>query len=176
MSKEVDQQLKLAHKLNDLVDRANRKICVTLLRYNVNKPESKPNQLRFLTKKEEGEKFQQFVFVNFELEEYNYLLDVLDSLYGKYITIESIHKVSLKLISISYSLSFFYPSQDELEFCVNRNLYVKLKSKLGFYHVVITTPKPFPEELTLTVVERQQLPDLENTDSKEDISCSKRTI
>ena len=31
MSKDMDEQLKLAHKV---VDRANRKICVTLLRYN----------------------------------------------------------------------------------------------------------------------------------------------
>ena len=35
MSKDMDAQLKLAHKVVDVVDRANRKICVTLLRYNV---------------------------------------------------------------------------------------------------------------------------------------------
>ena len=40
MSKDVDEQLKLAHKVVNVVDRANRKICVTLLRYNVDKPES----------------------------------------------------------------------------------------------------------------------------------------
>ena len=32
MSKDMDEQLKLAHKVVDVVDRANRKICVTLLR------------------------------------------------------------------------------------------------------------------------------------------------
>ena len=37
-SKNMDEQLKLAHKLLDIVDGANRKICVTLLRYNVEKP------------------------------------------------------------------------------------------------------------------------------------------
>ena len=31
-SKDMDEQLKLAHKGIDVVDRANRKICVTLLR------------------------------------------------------------------------------------------------------------------------------------------------
>ena len=34
MSKDMDEQLKLSHNEVDVVDRANRKICVTLLRYN----------------------------------------------------------------------------------------------------------------------------------------------
>ena len=58
----------------------------------------------------------------------------------------------------------------------NRNLFLKLKSKLGLYNVVLTTPKTSPEKLTLTVVEMQQLPDIDKTDSKEEISCLKRTI
>ena len=58
----------------------------------------------------------------------------------------------------------------------NRNFFLKLKSKLGLYHVVLKTPKTSPEKLTLTVVETQQLPDIEKTDSKEEISCLKRTI
>ena len=58
----------------------------------------------------------------------------------------------------------------------NRNLFLKLKSKLGVYHVVPTTPKTSLEKLTLTVVEMQQLADIEKTDSKEETSCPKRTI
>ena len=58
----------------------------------------------------------------------------------------------------------------------NRNFFLKLKSKLGLYHVVLTTPKTSPEKLTLTVVEMQQLPDVEKTDSKEEISGLKWTI
>ena len=58
----------------------------------------------------------------------------------------------------------------------NRNLFLKLKSKLGLYHVVLTTPKTSPEKITLTVVEMQQLPDIEKTDTKEEISCLKWTI
>ena len=58
----------------------------------------------------------------------------------------------------------------------NRNLFLKLKSKLGLYHVVLTTPKTSPEKLTLTVVEMQQLPDIEKTDSKEEVSCLEWTI
>ena len=57
----------------------------------------------------------------------------------------------------------------------NRNLFLKLKSKLGLFLVVLTTPKTSPENLTLTVVEMQQLPDIEKTVSKEEISCLKWT-
>ena len=41
-----------------------------------------------------------------------------------------------------------------------RNLFLKLKSKLGLYHVVLTTPKTSPEKCTVTVSEMQQLPDI----------------
>ena len=58
----------------------------------------------------------------------------------------------------------------------NRNLFLKLKPKLGLYHFVLTTPKTSPEKLTLTVVEMQQLLDFEKSDSKEEISCLKWTI
>ena len=58
----------------------------------------------------------------------------------------------------------------------NRNVFLKLKSKLGLYHVVLTTPKTSHQKLTPTVVETQQLPDIEKTDSKEEISCIKWTI
>ena len=51
MSKDKDEQLKLAHKVVDVVDRANRKICVTLLRYNVDKPVSSYAQIRFFVRK-----------------------------------------------------------------------------------------------------------------------------
>ena len=49
----------------------------------------------------------------------------------------------------------------------NRNLFLKLKTKLGLYHVELRKPKDSPEEFTLTLVETQQLPDFEKTDSKD---------
>ena len=58
MSKDMDEQLKLAHKVVDAVDRANREICVTLLRYNVDKPESSYAQVRLFARKKENKKFQ----------------------------------------------------------------------------------------------------------------------
>ena len=58
----------------------------------------------------------------------------------------------------------------------NRNLFLKLKSKLGLHHVVLTTPKTSPEKITLTLVEMQQLPEIEKVDSRKEISCLKWTI
>ena len=37
---------------------------------------------------------------------------------------------------------------------------------MGHYHVVLTTPEALPEKLTLTVVERQQMPDIGKIDSE----------
>ena len=58
MSKDMDEKLKLAHKLVDVVDRANKKSCATLLLYNVDKLESSFAQVRFFARKEEDESFQ----------------------------------------------------------------------------------------------------------------------
>ena len=45
-SKDMDEQLKLAHKVVDVVDIANQKVCLTLLRYNVDNPESSYDQVQ----------------------------------------------------------------------------------------------------------------------------------
>ena len=58
----------------------------------------------------------------------------------------------------------------------NRNLFPKLKSKLGLYHVVLTPPKTSPGKNTLTLVEMQQLPEIGKVDFKNEISCPKWTI
>ena len=52
----------------------------------------------------------------------------------------------------------------------NRNIFLKLKSKLGLYHIGLTTPITSPEKRTLTVLEMQQLSNIEKTDSKEELS------
>ena len=59
----------------------------------------------------------------------------------------------------------------------NRNLFLKLKTKLGLYHVELRSkPKDSPVKITLTLVETQQKPDIENVDLKDEISCLKWTI
>ena len=87
MPKVIDEQLKLAHKLFDVVDRANQTVCVTLLQYNVDKPESSYAQFQLFASKEENEKFQQIVFVHYKLKTFTYILHVMISGYNEYITI-----------------------------------------------------------------------------------------
>ena len=68
------------------VDRANRKICVTLLSDNVDKHESSYAQVRQIARKNEDEKFQQVLYVNYKLKEFIYSLVALNSVYDKVIT------------------------------------------------------------------------------------------
>ena len=86
MSKDIFEQLKLAHNLVNVVERANRMICVTLLLYNVNKLQSSYAGVRLFARKKEDMKLQQVVYVKYKLEEIIYLLDVMKSVYGKAIT------------------------------------------------------------------------------------------
>ena len=53
-----------------------------------------------------------------------------------------------------------------------RNLFLKLKTKLGLYHVELRS-KDSPGKITLTLVETQHLPDFEKVDSKDEVSCLK---
>ena len=57
----------------------------------------------------------------------------------------------------------------------NRNIFLKLKTNLGLYHVEHRS-KNSPEKIALIQVETQQLPDIEKVDSKDEISCLKGTI
>ena len=88
MSKDLDEQIKLAHKVADAVDRANRMTCLTLRRYNVVKPNTSYAPVRVL-----AGKFQQIVYVNHKLEEFIYLLDVMSFVYSKVITNQPICNV-----------------------------------------------------------------------------------
>ena len=108
MSKDMDEQLKPAHNIVDVADRANRKICVTQLQYHFDKPESSDAQVRLFARKKEDQKFQQVVSVKYKLEEFIYLLDFMNSVYDKGITNLPICIVLKMLISSVYSLSFFF--------------------------------------------------------------------
>ena len=58
----------------------------------------------------------------------------------------------------------------------NRTLFLKMKSKLGLYHVVLTASETSPGKITLTLAEMQHLPEIENVESKNEISSLKWTI
>ena len=93
VSQDMDEQLKLVHKVVDEVDRANKKIYVFQLRYNVEKPESSYAQVSLFARKKEDEKFQQVVYLKYKLEECIYLLYVMNSVYDKVITNQTVYNV-----------------------------------------------------------------------------------
>ena len=79
LSKDMDEQLEIVHKVIDVVDCPKGRICVTVLRYKLDNPETSYAQIRLFGRKKEEEKFQQIVYVNYRLDEFVYLLDVMNS-------------------------------------------------------------------------------------------------
>ena len=91
--KNMEEQLKLVHKVIDVVDCPNRRICVTLLRHKADNPETSYAQVCLFGRKREKEKFRQIVYVKCNLEELVYLFDVMNSLYDKVIANQPICNV-----------------------------------------------------------------------------------
>ena len=79
LAKDMEEQPKFTRKVVEVVDRPHRKICVTMLRYNVEKPETSYVQVRLFGRKKDEENFIQIVHVICKLEEFIYLLDVINS-------------------------------------------------------------------------------------------------
>ena len=94
LAKDMEEQLKLTHKVLKVVDRPHRKICVTMLRYNLEKAEISKVQVRLFGRQKEEEKFNQVVYVNYTLDEHFYILDVLNSVNDKVIAIDLLCNVS----------------------------------------------------------------------------------
>ena len=93
LCKDMEEHLKLVHKVIDIVDCPNRKICVTLLRHKVDNPDTSYAQVCLFGRKTEEENFQQIVYVNYRLDEFIYLLDVMNSVYDKVMTNQPICNV-----------------------------------------------------------------------------------
>ena len=95
MPRDMDEQLKLAHKVVDVVYRGIKKVCVTLLWYSVDIPKSSYAQFRIFARKKD-EKFQQVVYGNYKPEEFVYLLDLINSVDDKVNTNQPICSVLQK--------------------------------------------------------------------------------
>ena len=108
LSKGMEEQPKLVHKVIDVVDWPNRRICVTLLRYKVDNTETSYAQVRLFGRKKEEEKIQEIVYVNYKLDEFVYLLDVINSVYYKVIANQPICNFLQKIIATNYSNHLFY--------------------------------------------------------------------
>ena len=85
LSKDMEEQLKLVHKVIDVVDCPNRTICVTILRYRPDYSETSYAQVRVIGRLKEDEKFHQILYANYKLDEFLYPLDVMNSVYDKVI-------------------------------------------------------------------------------------------
>ena len=59
MSKDMDEQLTIAQNMVDVVDRPLKRICFTLLRYSVDKPEKSYAQVRLFARKKRSKIFDQ---------------------------------------------------------------------------------------------------------------------
>ena len=63
MSGDMVEQPKPAQRMVDVVDCPNRKVCMTMLRYNVDEPERSHTAVRIFARKNREENFQQIVWV-----------------------------------------------------------------------------------------------------------------
>ena len=104
----MEEQLKLVHKVIDVVDRPKRRICVTLLRYKVDNLDTSYAQVCLFGRKTEEEMFQQNVYVNYKFDEFIYILDVMNSLYDEGIANQPICKFLQKVIATIYSKHLFF--------------------------------------------------------------------
>ena len=89
----MDEQLIRSHRVVHVVDRPNRKICVTMLRYNLDRPACSYAQVRIFARKTEEKKFQQSVCVKYKLDEVIYLPDAMKSVFDKCIATQSFCKL-----------------------------------------------------------------------------------
>ena len=67
LSKDMEEQLKLVHKVIDVVDRPKRRICVTLLRYKADNPDTSYAKDRLFGRKTEEENFKKLCMSTIDL-------------------------------------------------------------------------------------------------------------
>ena len=72
LAKDMEEQLKRTHRFVEVIDRPPRKICMNMLRYNVENPKTLYVQVRLFGRRNDEKNFNQNVYVNYKLEEFNY--------------------------------------------------------------------------------------------------------
>ena len=107
LAKDMEELLKLTHKVVEVVDRSHRKICVTMFCYNVQKPETSYVQVRLFGRRKDEGNFNQTVSVNCKLDKFIFLFDAMNSIYDKVIANEPLCNVLQQVIANIYSLLSF---------------------------------------------------------------------
>ena len=115
MSKDFNEQLKLAQNVVDVLNQANRNYCGTLLRYSVDKPEIFYAQVRLFAQMKEDEEFYQNFSVHFERQEFFYLIDIVNSVYVELFLIKPLVMSFKSSCSYLLLIVFLFSGQDELE-------------------------------------------------------------
>ena len=82
-AKDMEEQVKLTHKVVEVVNRPSGKIWVAKLCYDVGQPETSYVQVRLFGRRKEEEKTNQLVYKNYKLDELFYLLEVMNSVFDK---------------------------------------------------------------------------------------------
>ena len=72
LSEDIEDQLKPVYKVIDFVDCRNRRICVTLLQYKMDKSETSYAQVRFLGRKKEEKILSKFCMSTINLTNFNF--------------------------------------------------------------------------------------------------------
>ena len=103
----MDERHILAHRVVDVMYRANTKFFVTLLRYNVEKPESSYARDQIISRKDEDEKTEQIVYLEEKNYDFIYPLYLVNSIYDKVLTKKTHLFCPKKIIATFYSLPFF---------------------------------------------------------------------
>ena len=90
LSKHMDEQDKLAHKAVEVSGSSKQKnLCDSAL-VKFRQARDFMAHVGFSARNKENEKFQQVVHVNYIVDEFIYLLDVMNSVYDKLITVKLI--------------------------------------------------------------------------------------
>ena len=105
-SKEIDEQFKLANKLVDVVNRANKKIHVILVRYKMAISKSLYAQIRTFARKNDDEKFQEIVCLTDKIVEVIFLSELFNSVYHDVVNDKPFGIVLEKVIAIFVSIKF----------------------------------------------------------------------
>ena len=162
----MEEQLNLVHKVIDVVDCPNRSIFVTLLRYEVDNPETSYAQVRLFGRKKMKKNFSKLCMSTIDLTNLYIFLTSWIQYMIKYLLTNPTVMFCKKYLQL-FTLIFYFFNRVRMSWNIgdNRNLFLKLKTKLGLYHVELKS-KDSPGKITLTLVETQQLPGCQSKRSK----------
>ena len=92
LAKDMQEQLKLTHKVVEVVDRPQKDLR-DYAALQCGEARTSYVQVRLFGRRKDEEKINQIVYVNYKLDEFIYLLDVINSVYDKVIADEPLCNV-----------------------------------------------------------------------------------